>query len=285
MIPDTSGMRPEPHCFAAASATRSHRDNRFRASAGSSRGIVRDDRNGVTRETPNSVAFSRMKSILSAFGSPTNRETATSGGGSGGNASRISARRERDVASRIRIRYRFPLSSKAKKESPTERRRERSMCPASVPERTAVSPEMFFRSTKKVGIAYPRSPPAEEEGRPLSIDGFGMEGGAVFHKLLDHPTALLRKDAGKDEVSARGRPPQELGGHVHQDLRDQVPQDQVEGAGDRGQGSGLRAERIRHAVRHGVPCGDVHRHRVGVDPEDAHRAEARRGDPEDPRSG
>ena len=88
---------------------------------------MRDDRNGITRETPSSVAFSRMKSILSAFGSPTNRETATSGGGSGRNVSRISARRERDVASRIRIRYRFPSSSKEKKESPTERRRERSM--------------------------------------------------------------------------------------------------------------------------------------------------------------
>src|SRR5512143_2029946 len=155
-------MRPEPHCFAAAIATRSHRDNRFRASAGPSRGIVRDDRNGVTRETPSSVAFSRML-----------------------------ARRERDVASRIRIRYRFPPSSKAKKESPTERRRERSMCPASVPERTAVSPEMFFRSTKKVGIAVSRScsgPPAEKERRPLPVGGFGEKEGAVFHKLLDHPT-------------------------------------------------------------------------------------------------
>src|SRR5512143_1321948 len=184
-------MRPEPHCLAAASATRSHRDSRFRASAGSSRGIVRDERNGVTRETPSSVAFSRMKSILSAFGSPANRETATSGKGSGGNTSRISARRERDVASRIRIRYRVPPSSKAKKESPTERRRERSMCPASVPERTAVSPEMFFRSTKKVGIAVSRScsgPPAEKERRPLPVGGFGEKEGAVFHKLLDHPT-------------------------------------------------------------------------------------------------
>src|SRR5512140_437468 len=231
-IPDTSGTRPEPHCFAAASATRSHRDIRFRASAGSRRGIVRDDRNGITRETPSSVAFSRMKSILSAFGSPTNRETATSGGGSGGNASRISARRERDVASRIRIRYRFPSSSKAKKESPTERRRERSMCPASVPERTAVSPEMFFRSTKKVGIAFPRSLPTEEEGRPLTVGGFGERGGAVFHELLDDPAALLRKDTGENEVSARGRTPEEFGGHVDQDLRDQVSEDQVEGAGD-----------------------------------------------------
>src|SRR5512141_204602 len=283
-IPDTSGTRPEPHCFAAASATRSHRDSRFRASAGSSRGIVRDDRNGVTCETPSSVAFSRMKSILSAFGSPTNRETATSGGGSGGNASRISARRERDVASRIRIRYRVPPSWKAKRESPAERRRERSMCPASAPERTAVSPEMFFRSTKKVGIAFPWSPPAEKEGRPLSLDGFGEKDGADFHELLDHPAAFLRKDAGEDEVSARGRAPQELGGHVHQDLRDQVPQDQVEGAGDRGKGSGLRAERVRHAVRQGVPRGAVHRHGVGVDREDALRAEARRGDPEEPRS-
>src|SRR5512143_1162249 len=242
-IPDTSGMRPEPHCLAAASATRSHRDSRFRASAGSSRGIVRDERNGVTRETPSSVAFSRMKSILSAFGSPTNSETATSGGGSGGNVSRISARRERVVASRIRIRYRFPPSSKAKKESPTERRRERSMCPASVPERTAVSPEMFFRSTRKVGIAFLRSrssPPAEEERRPLSVDGFGEKRGAVLRELLDHPAALLRQDAGENEVAARRRPPQEVGGHVDQDLRDQVPKDQVEGAGDRGQGSRLR---------------------------------------------
>src|SRR5512141_325748 len=286
-IPATSGTRPEPHCFAAASATLSHRDSRFRASAGSRRGIVRDERNGITCETPSSVAFSRMKSILSAFGSPTNRETATSGGGSGGNASRISARRERDVASRMRIRYRFPPSSKAKKESPAERRRERSMCPASVPERTAVSPEMFFRSTKKVGIAFPRScscPPSKEERRPLPVDGFGEKGGAVFHELLDDPAALLRKDAGENEVPARGRPPQEVGGHVDQDLRDQIAKDQVEGAGDRGQGGRLRAEHVRHPVFQGVLRGDGHRHGVGVDREDTLRAEARRGDPEDPRS-
>ena len=131
---------------------------------------------------------------------------------------------------------------------------------------------------------FPITPPAQEEGGPLPVGGFGEKGGAVFHELLDHPAALLREDAGENEVSARGRPPQEFGGHVDQDLRDQVSKDQVEGAGDRGQGSGLRAEHVRHAVLRGILRGDVDRHRVGVDPEDTLRAEARRGDPEDARS-
>src|SRR3972149_6067056 len=91
--PAPAGTRREPHSFAAASATRSHRSNRFRASAGSMRGIVRDDRNGTTRETPSSVAFPGMKSILSAFGRPTRRGTATPGGGAGGDAPRMSAPR------------------------------------------------------------------------------------------------------------------------------------------------------------------------------------------------
>src|SRR3989337_1515362 len=197
--PGISGPRAEPHCWAAASATRSQRVRLLFASCASSRGIVRDDRNGATREHPSSVAFSRMKSILSALGSPTRSVTATSGGGSGGHVSSTSARSDREVASRIRIRYRFPSSSKAKNESPGPRRTPRSICTAPVPDKTAVSPEMFPRLTKNVGILRRGPFPPEQKGGPLAILFFPREPRPRGLVLFLHPVALFRQDPGKTQ--------------------------------------------------------------------------------------
>src|SRR4030067_1087300 len=270
---------------ARTDAARSHRAGFLRAPSASPRVIVRDDRNGATREHPSSVAFSRMKSILSALGSPTRSVTVTSGGGSCGHVSRTSARSDREVASRIRIRYRLPAPSKAKNEAPGPRRSARSICPASVPDKTAVSPEMFPRLTKNVGILRRGPFPPEKKGGPLAILFFPCEpapGGLV---LFFHPVALFRQDPGKNQPASPLHPGGDFLLEIDEDLREDVRQDEIVSslhARKRRRGG---IEPVLHAVDPGIFPGDLNRLRVDVDPHCARRPQACRGNPEDPRAG